>query len=1200
MSMEQETLIYVEENDKAEARILSQSFAKKEIKSRAYINALGAELGMKYLALENINNSRIYNMHSVHKILEEFDISDIMLNNIHIDVRVVFDENYIFVPKSHFEYDILPDVYFVLLLAEDHSHASFLGFFEPKLINKNNQNKDYYFIEKEKLTPPSNLKTYIENFKGNTTNSLSDTENEKAEILMVSMADQNISSAEIKELLKLLQKSADLRDKFIEFENFELLAYKAEHSPYVKIPETSENDEVIDTTIDELKGSIEDEELMTGEVNELNGEQAVEDLELGEVDAEGLDENSDVSNLESAVDALNAVESSAEIAESVAAAEDSIALAAGAAAAGALAETAEIVADTAVETVQSAVAENKNNEDVAQNVETESQDELLNASIDDLPSLDMASSGEELAMDNLPELDSMPDSFDNIEDAGNSTAGDGMMTGNVSDFSDEETGMADLDQLTAKASAGNFSEASLDDLMADDTGSDSEELSSIESLQEETARQKGLLPSIDDESILESSLDFSKVEAVPQVNEADLKTGFETVDISGFDAIAPEVRLEEVSLSEDEVLDISDVETKPNNLGDNISETIEFNNIRPVNNSCENQTHKQKTAPTASLDAFGTLEPLDGANDSLFIDDLDNMDLSMDTKPAPAANNASAQKKPATPMDVDLSGFQSLDMESFSYVPLAEAQKDTSIPIEKEEEDLAKALLGDLDMSSLDSIPDFEAAPKTMQTQPEKDTAVVDNTTPHTPKGSLAEQPPGEPEMLSFDFDTAPATPKQETPVAEAPATDVSIQNEVQAQAESNDESSVSIDGLESLDSLDSVDSLSVDDIIDSPEESNVDVDLISKAVDMDVAQDTQMAEGTNSSATETASEASADDMSFEDISLDDLSQLTDGLDSNEPLQDSPAAPVSAQSAAAASSSLTGSLDELDALSAVSPANSGLNDSNNSNLGTLFNDSLNGGMSDDFVDENYTPVETSGFVPSLPHLPERQSAGKGKIIGAVIFVALLAAGTFFGLSMKNKNELADVEAISQPVPENNEAAQNNTGLPPVPGTSETTAQEDNTNLMANAPEVIDMPQNQAEPTNVKKDASKDAKVTGAKPVNPDGAVMSVKKLSWELPDYLSYSQEMKKYLQTAGRSIKLTLTSDLLLASEYAYSNQVKVSLKLSKDGSIMDSKIITSSGSKEIDDIVLQTVKQTLNVVKPAQGEVPTPDFNLGLIINF
>ena len=75
-------------------------------------------------------------------------------------------------------------------------------------------------------------------------------------------------------------------------------------------------------------------------------------------------------------------------------------------------------------------------------------------------------------------------------------------------------------------------------------------------------------------------------------------------------------------------------------------------------------------------------------NDGMFIDDLDNMDLSLGAAPAPATSNKPAVKKPATPMDVDLSGFQSLDMESFSYVPLAEAQKDTSIPIEKEEEDL--------------------------------------------------------------------------------------------------------------------------------------------------------------------------------------------------------------------------------------------------------------------------------------------------------------------------------------------------------------------------------------------------------------------------------------------------------------------------------------------------------------------------------
>ena len=93
---------------------------------------------------------------------------------------------------------------------------------------------------------------------------------------------------------------------------------------------------------------------------------------------------------------------------------------------------------------------------------------------------------------------------------------------------------------------------------------------------------------------------------------------------------------------------------------------------------------------------------------------------------------------------------------------------------------------------------------------------------------------------------------------------------------------------------------------------------------------------------------------------------------------------------------------------------------------------------------------------------------------------------------------------------------------------------------------------------------------------------------------------MQNYLRSAGKSIKLSLSADLLLANEYAYTNQVKVGLKLSKDGSIQESKIISGSGSKQIDSIVLQSVKDTLNVVKPPSGEINTPNFNLNLIIYF
>lgn len=469
--MEQGTLIYVEENDKSEARVLAQNFAKNDVKSRAYVNALGAELGMKYLSLENINNQRLYNMHSVRKVLEEFDISDIMLANIHIDVRVVFDENYIFVPKSHFEYDILPDIYFVMLLAEDHSHATFLGFFEPKLINKNNQNDKYYFIEKEKLTAPSNLKAYIENFKGNTTQSLSDTENEKAEMLMVAMTDQNISREETKDLLKMLQRSADLRDEFIEFENFELLSYKAEHSPDVVVPVQNPTDEVLDTTLEDLTGGDElTKDLLMGENSS--------DISLDEDNFEDLlggfeDENSDQN---ATVDEVSA-DTTKNSGDGLSVLSDVAGMAAGAATiagAGAAAAAAGSMAMGAVEGAAASVAG-----DVISSAATGAVDVLAEAA-------------KNVANNLVENSESKVQDFENLEisepeiSEQNLSADDLMISedNGVSDVAEAHSEMANMEDLTAQASVGNFDEVSLDDLMITEDEDQSSELSNIEASSE--------------------------------------------------------------------------------------------------------------------------------------------------------------------------------------------------------------------------------------------------------------------------------------------------------------------------------------------------------------------------------------------------------------------------------------------------------------------------------------------------------------------------------------------------------------------------------------------------------------------------------------------------------------------------------------------------------------------------------------------
>ena len=115
----------VDENDKKEAGINAKHFAKDDVKNRAYYNTLGAQLIKKFLASENVDATNTYNIHSIKKILEEFDIADLMLGNIHIDVRVIFNENFIFIPKSHFKYEILPDIYLVLLMSNDKKYVKF-------------------------------------------------------------------------------------------------------------------------------------------------------------------------------------------------------------------------------------------------------------------------------------------------------------------------------------------------------------------------------------------------------------------------------------------------------------------------------------------------------------------------------------------------------------------------------------------------------------------------------------------------------------------------------------------------------------------------------------------------------------------------------------------------------------------------------------------------------------------------------------------------------------------------------------------------------------------------------------------------------------------------------------------------------------------------------------------------------------------
>ena len=204
-----------------------RTIADNLLKTKAYYNALAANAIMQYLKDKGLLRGEIVNMHSSSKMLVDFEIADIQLPNLYIDVRAVFDENEIFIPKKHFENKLIPDIYLIMKLDDDLTNGTLLGFVEPAKINKQNQNDEYYFVNKSILTPPSKLTELINSFALKQQYVISESAELAIEKLIMLYMDHDIDDTKLEKLIDYLKNSVVAREKLIEFENFERLSYMA-------------------------------------------------------------------------------------------------------------------------------------------------------------------------------------------------------------------------------------------------------------------------------------------------------------------------------------------------------------------------------------------------------------------------------------------------------------------------------------------------------------------------------------------------------------------------------------------------------------------------------------------------------------------------------------------------------------------------------------------------------------------------------------------------------------------------------------------------------------------------------------------------------------------------------------------------------------------------------------------------------------
>ena len=1001
-------LILIDEKDREDAKALTQSFARDDVKSRAYINALGAELCIKYFKSEQISDETSYNIHCIRKFLEEFDISDVMLSNIHVDVRVITDENKIFVPISHFKYNITPDVYIVLKMLEDKSGAELLGYFEPKTVNKTAKNDKYYFVEKEDLSAPSTLKDFIANFSGRSTDrELTEEIVQKAEFLMVSMADNNAGEAEKKELFSYLKNSAELRNKFIEFENGEMLFYKAANEIGLK-DNDGEGSRVQAVWEENAK-----------DLSELN----IEDI-AGVTD-EILSGNGDNG--------------------------DRVPATIGAGVAGAAAVSAALVQNGAGEGLASGIGSTIAAGQDALNLASELAGNILNSANNNNPSPANSSDFD------FGESD-LSSTFEAFQDGSSdfSQGSDELIFENNDDYSSDDLVFENNDDYGDEIIFENNDDNDYYGEPAPKTGS-----GSSTSPAGGPPRIAATMNTPISEATELVSLDAIKGNMLPPENKA-------FVNFEEQENLISNAQFKQF---------VEDVGEKPVAPTDeSVVSALDFNNVKSAPKTNDNEN------------VSDMLPKLDGIDeDSFDIPENSGQDATMNLDEIPLS-------------DVPLPDNMTNDFKSTDFAKdISEITVEPPIKQDVKPENTVSEEVSNLDFNSIKDL--------------SEETSCAGNEVADIPQSTMQDEP------------------------------------EITEEYRKEGEPPANFDSL-----------------------PNQEIDEAAAAEIVDVAERELF--GTKSSS---------------ELSDEDSIPALEPSEGIFPSENTPPASTVFE-------------DPIPTISEdyhESPE-----------LSLIYNDNATNTVENAVLGESldYDATENYSFT-SKPAVDMKKIA---PLVAAVV-VIVLGVSIVGLLGSRHKNSVANADdTLLQTSPDNeavmpspevgNPDAMNEGMIPPAtpPSDADTTGTLSTMEDQASQAAQMNKDARQAAVQDMKNSINQQQQQakSSQKPITRSN-VATIKNISWSVPDYLSYSDNIKKYLQTAGKSIKLSLSSDLLLTDDYIYSNKVSVALKMSKDGTIQSSSIVKSSGSEQVDNLVLQNIKSTLNVIKPPSGEVPTPTFKLGLTIS-
>ena len=114
------------------------------------------------------------------------------------------------------------------------------------------------------------------------------------------------------------------------------------------------------------------------------------------------------------------------------------------------------------------------------------------------------------------------------------------------------------------------------------------------------------------------------------------------------------------------------------------------------------------------------------------------------------------------------------------------------------------------------------------------------------------------------------------------------------------------------------------------------------------------------------------------------------------------------------------------------------------------------------------------------------------------------------------------------------------------------------------------------------------------------ALLRVTNVSWLKDKKLEITTELKEYLSALGLAIWDDLDNDIKTVQGYVVSNPTKISIKIDTNGEIASTSIIESCGAEEIDEVILQSVKDATAQLPPSAYSLTGKNIDLILVVNF